>query len=99
MAELTLADMRHHMLAASWRGSGPTFLQRYLAAACEDARLANSTLRPCGPEAEELLAATWPCVQGDLCGCSAKLRGRVELRCAVGCGTLRRSLPPGRSGS
>ncbi|CAE7325382.1 unnamed protein product [Symbiodinium necroappetens] len=32
--ELSLKELRHHMLAGSWRGPGLTFAERYLTAAC-----------------------------------------------------------------
>eukprot|EP00434_Breviolum_minutum_P016595 symbB.v1.2.014630.t1/scaffold1040.1/size142515/6 len=91
--ERSLKDMRHDMSAVSWRG--PTFAQRYLASACEDSRLANSTFSACGAEAERLLDSEFPCVQGDMCGCWEKVQGKQEIQCAVECAasTLRRTLP------
>lgn len=93
--EMTVQDLRHDMIAATWRGEGPTFAQRYLASACEDSRLANSNFPRCGLEVEQILAETWPCVQGDMCGCFAKLKGKRELQCSIGCAgsNLRRTLP------
>eukprot|EP00928_Gymnodinium_smaydae_P099279 TRINITY_DN942_c0_g5_i1.p1 TRINITY_DN942_c0_g5~~TRINITY_DN942_c0_g5_i1.p1 ORF type:complete len:2507 (-),score=267.64 TRINITY_DN942_c0_g5_i1:79-6945(-) len=89
---LSAEALRHHMMASSWRGVGPTFAERFHASACFDQReSAENSL--CASEIEQWFEdnAT-QCSHGVYCDClqeALQRWGVAALTCRVGCGAAR----------
>eukprot|EP00929_Paragymnodinium_shiwhaense_P082367 TRINITY_DN4338_c0_g5_i1.p1 TRINITY_DN4338_c0_g5~~TRINITY_DN4338_c0_g5_i1.p1 ORF type:complete len:2790 (-),score=721.21 TRINITY_DN4338_c0_g5_i1:202-8571(-) len=89
--EISEEDVKHHMYAASWRGEGPSFVQRFHVHPCEDVRRSQG-LSDCDSKVADIFKADDACKQGDVCACYRNLEKRSQdpqetanLNCLVGC--------------